>query len=44
LIAEAQKVGLDLRPQSGEDVQAFIARVYSAPKQAAERARIAVKR
>ncbi len=44
LIAEAQKVGLDLRPQSGEDVQAFIARVYAAPKQAAERARLAVKR
>jgi tripartite-type tricarboxylate transporter receptor subunit TctC len=43
LIAEAEKVQLDLRPQSGEEVQAFIQRVYSAPREVAERARKAVQ-
>ncbi len=43
LIAEAEKVQLDLRPQSGEQVQAFIQRVYAAPREIAERARKAVQ-
>jgi len=43
LVAEAEKLQLDLRPQSGEDVQAFIQRVYSAPREVAERARKAVQ-
>lgn len=43
LIAEADKVQLDLRPQTGADVQAFVQRVYSAPRAVAERARKAVQ-
>jgi hypothetical protein len=43
LVAEAEKVQLDLRPQSGEEVQAFIQRVYSAPREIAERARKAIQ-
>jgi tripartite-type tricarboxylate transporter receptor subunit TctC len=43
LIAEAEKVQLDLRPQTGEQVQAFIQRVYSAPREIADRARKAVQ-
>ena len=43
LIAEAQRAQLDLRPQTGEEVQAFIQRVYAAPREIAERARKAVQ-
>jgi hypothetical protein len=43
LIAEAERVQLDLRPQTGEQVQAFVQRVYAAPREIAERARKAVQ-
>ncbi len=43
LTAEAQSAQLDLRPQNGDQVQAFIERVYAAPREIAERARKAVK-
>lgn len=43
LIAEAERVQLDLRPQTGEQVQAFIQRVYAAPREIADRARKAVQ-
>jgi tripartite-type tricarboxylate transporter receptor subunit TctC len=43
LIAEAERAQLDLRPQTGEEVQAFIQRVYAAPREIAERARKAVQ-
>ena len=43
LIAEAERVQLDLRPQTGEQVQAFVQRVYSAPREIADRARKAVQ-
>ena len=42
-VAEADKAQLDLRPQTGEQVQAFIQRVYAAPREIAERARKAVQ-
>jgi hypothetical protein len=42
-IAEAERVQLDLRPQTGEQVQAFVQRVYSAPREIADRARKAVQ-
>lgn len=38
-IAEAEKANLDLRPQTGEEVQAFVARLYASPKHVVERAR-----
>ena len=43
LIAEAERVQLDLRPQTGEQVQAFVQRVYAAPREIADRARKAVQ-
>ena len=42
LIAEAEKTGLDLRPQTGEEVQAFIERAYASPPAVIERARKAL--
>jgi tripartite-type tricarboxylate transporter receptor subunit TctC len=43
-LAEAKKVGLDIRPQSGAEVQAFLQRVYSSPPAVAARARKAIGR
>ena len=43
LIAEAKKIKLDLRPQSGETVTAFVRKVYATPKALVERAKKAVK-
>jgi len=43
LLAEADKINLDIRPQSGPDVAAFIKRVYATPKHLVERAKEAVK-
>lgn len=43
LIAEAEKTGLDLRAQSGEEVQAFIERAYASPAHIVERARKALE-
>lgn len=40
----AAKAGIDLAPQSGEQVQAFIAGVYAAPPEVAARARRAMGR
>jgi tripartite-type tricarboxylate transporter receptor subunit TctC len=38
-LEEAEKVGLDLRPQSGAEVQAIVERIYSSPPSAIDRAR-----
>jgi tripartite-type tricarboxylate transporter receptor subunit TctC len=38
-LADAAKAKLDLRPQSGEEVQAFVTRLYASPKAVVERAR-----
>lgn len=43
LLAEAKKIKLDLRPQSGEEVTAFVKKVYATPKPLVERAKAAVK-
>lgn len=43
LLSEAGKQKLDLRPQSGQAVEAFVKRVYSAPKSVVVQAREAVK-
>ncbi len=43
-VAYASKAGLDLAPQSGEQVQAFVARIYAAPPAVAARARRAIGR
>lgn len=42
--AEAKQAKLDLRPQSGDAVQAFVGKVYAAPKAVVERARTALGR
>jgi hypothetical protein len=38
-VEEAEKVGLDLRPQTGAEVQAIVERIYSSPPSAIDRAR-----
>ncbi|HEY8580307.1 MAG TPA: hypothetical protein VIL72_10505 [Beijerinckiaceae bacterium] len=43
-LKEAEKIGLDIRPQSGAEVQAFIERVHAAPPAVAARARKALGR
>jgi tripartite-type tricarboxylate transporter receptor subunit TctC len=43
-LAEAKKINLDLRPQSGRSVQAFIQRIYLSPPSVIERARKAIGR
>ena len=42
-LAEAKKARLDLRWQTGETVQAFVARLYASPKPVVERARAVLK-
>lgn len=41
--ADAKQAKLELRPQSGEAVQAFVARLYASPKAVVERARAVFK-
>lgn len=43
LLAEAEKIQLDLNPQSGEEVQAYVSKLYAFPKHIVARAREAVK-
>ncbi|MGE3246622.1 MAG: Bug family tripartite tricarboxylate transporter substrate binding protein [Beijerinckiaceae bacterium] len=43
LHAEARKINLDLRPESGEKVSAFVKQVYATPAALLERAKKAVK-
>lgn len=43
-LGDASKGGLDLRPQSGEQVQAFIERIYASAPSVAARARKAIDR
>ena len=43
-LADARQANLDLAPQSGEEVQAFVALLYASPPQAIERARKALGR
>lgn len=38
-LAEAAKAKLDLRPQSGEEVQAYVTKLYASPKNVIERAK-----
>lgn len=38
-LADARKVRLDLRPQTGEAVEAFVKKLYASPKHVVERAR-----
>jgi tripartite-type tricarboxylate transporter receptor subunit TctC len=38
-LADARKAKLDLRPQSGEAVEAFVKRLYASPKKVVERAK-----
>lgn len=38
-LADAKKSRLDLRPQSGEEVEAFVRKLYASPKHVVERAR-----
>jgi tripartite-type tricarboxylate transporter receptor subunit TctC len=42
LLAEAEKMKLDLEPLSGEDLQALVRRMYAAPSAIVERARLAL--
>jgi tripartite-type tricarboxylate transporter receptor subunit TctC len=42
-LAEAAKVSLDVSPSPGEDVQAFVTRMYASPKPVVERARDALR-
>jgi len=39
LLADAQKVGLDIGPMGGEDLQALVARLYAFPPRVIERAK-----
>ena len=41
-MAEAQKIGLDLDPISGEELQALAERIYATPAAIVEQARQAV--
>lgn len=43
-LKEAEKIGLDVRPQTGAEVQSFIERVYAAPPAVAARAKKALNR
>ncbi|MFM1816802.1 MAG: hypothetical protein RLZ98_3497 [Pseudomonadota bacterium] len=43
LRAEADKIKLDLNPQSGEDVEAFVKKIYATPKRVIVLARDAIK-
>jgi tripartite-type tricarboxylate transporter receptor subunit TctC len=42
LLAEGQKLGLDLDPISGEDLQTMAAKMYATPPDVVERAKQAV--
>jgi hypothetical protein len=42
LLAEGQKLGLDLDPISGEELQTIAAKMYATPPDVVERARQAV--
>jgi tripartite-type tricarboxylate transporter receptor subunit TctC len=39
LLADAQKVGLDIGPMGGEELQALVARLYAFPPKVIERAK-----
>jgi hypothetical protein len=43
LLAEAGKMGLQVGPVSGEDVQAFLAKIYASPPDLLKKARDAIK-
>jgi hypothetical protein len=43
LLAEAQKMNLEVGPISGEEVQAILARIYASPLELREKARQAIK-
>jgi len=42
-LAEAAKLSLDVSPSSGEEVQAFVTRIYASPKAIVERAKDAMR-
>ena len=42
LLAEADKMRLDIEPTAGEDMQREVARVYATPTRIVERARLAL--
>jgi tripartite-type tricarboxylate transporter receptor subunit TctC len=43
LLAEAQKLGMEINPVSGSDVEALVGRIMSTPDTLTERAREALK-
>ncbi len=43
LLAEAEKMGLQVNPVSGEDVQAFLAKIYASPPDLLKKAKEAIK-
>jgi hypothetical protein len=43
LLAEAQKLGMEINPVSGSDVEALVSRIMSTPDTLTERAREALK-
>jgi hypothetical protein len=43
LLAEAEKMGLQVNPVSGEDVQAFLAKIYASPPDLLQKAKEAIK-
>jgi hypothetical protein len=42
-LAEAAKMSLDVSPSPGEEVQAFVARMYASPKAVVDRAKDALR-
>jgi hypothetical protein len=42
-LAEAAKLSLDVSPSSGEEVQAFVTRIYGSPKAIVDRAKDALR-
>ena len=42
-LTEASKVSLDVSPSSGEEVQAFVTRIYASPRAIVERAKDALR-
>jgi hypothetical protein len=42
-LGDAQKLGMEINPVSGEDVQALVARIMATPEQIAQRSREVLK-